>query len=225
MLQDSSCLPVNIQIQLKGCLSLEVWSCLKCSTCEKREALFVLYYLSSAQWRHLSFCEKPSLRRALGSGRNSHPWSRIAGIMTCCQSARHTAHLLVQTGGNCSYDDFYVLLGRTYTLLALGICCCSIFVLITGVKGNQGLLGFFIGEIQIKLNKWTPAVGYILEGLKKGKRPYRGWRLFLWTLYITQDHGSEHLRFVRQKSDIQPLEITVPEKIFHLCFGEPKVFF
>ena len=29
VLQDPSCLPVNIQIQLKGSLSLEAWSCLK----------------------------------------------------------------------------------------------------------------------------------------------------------------------------------------------------
>lgn len=126
---------------------------------------------------------------------------------------------------------FMFCLGGPIPFLALGICCCSSFVLITGVKGNQVwfflvcCFFFLIGEIQIKLNKWTPAAGYILEGLKKGKRPYRGWRWFLWTLYITQGHGSEHLRFVRQKSDIQPFEITVTEKIFHLCFGEPKVFF
>lgn len=33
------------------------------------------------------------------------------------------------------------------------------------------------------------------------------------------------MRFVRQKSDSQPFEITVTEKMFHLCFGEPKVIF
>lgn len=68
-------------------------------------------------------------------------------------------------------------------------------------------------------------MGCILEGLNKGKRPYRGWRWFLWTTYFTQSCGSEYLRFLWQKSDIQPFEISVTEKIFHLCLSEPKVFF
>jgi len=81
-----------------------------------------------------------SLRWVLDSRRNSKLWSKVAGIIICCQNAKHTVCLLVGMGGDCSDDDFYVLLGRTYTLLALGIYCCSIFVLITGVKGNQGFL-------------------------------------------------------------------------------------
>lgn len=68
-------------------------------------------------------------------------------------------------------------------------------------------------------------MGCILQGLNKGKRPYRGWRWFLWTRYCTQSCGSEYLRFLWQKSDIQPFEISVTEKIFHLCLSELKVFF
>lgn len=65
--------------------------------------------------------------------------------MTCCQNARYTTHLVAWTGGDYSYDDFHVLLGRTYTLLALGLCYWSIFVLITEVKDNQDC-GVFLLE-------------------------------------------------------------------------------
>lgn len=55
-------LPVNIHIQLILTWSLELFE----MSCLGKER-------DSAQWRHLSFCEKPCLLRVLGRGRNSHP--------------------------------------------------------------------------------------------------------------------------------------------------------
>lgn len=112
--------------------SLGALSCLKCPTWEKTEAF---HCLSSAQWRQLSFFEEPCLLRVPGSGRNSHPGPEQLGS---CPRERHRTHLLVWTGRVCSHHNSCVCLGGPF--LALGICCCSIFVLITGVKGNQGLV-------------------------------------------------------------------------------------
>lgn len=78
-------------------------------------------------------------------------------------------HLLVQTGGDCSYDDFYVLLEKTYTLLALGICCCSIFVLITGVKGNQGCWFFFYWRNPNKTQEMNTSCGLHSRRSKRGE--------------------------------------------------------
>lgn len=213
VLQHPSSLPADIHIQLILTWSLELFE----TSWEKTEAL---YCLSSAQWRHLA-----SVRSLVCSG-----CLAVSGIPSLAQSSWDHVTGKGQSTSACVHGQSLLILCFAWrTLLALGICCCSIFVLITGVKGNQGLVFcwiflcvFLIGEIQIKCNKWTPDVGYILESLRKGKRPQRGWTWFLGTLYMTQGEGSKHLRFVKPKSDNTGNDCYWQD--FHLCFGEPNVF-
>lgn len=153
--------------------------------------------LNSAQRRHLLFCEKLCVLRVLGRGRNCPPGPEQLGS---CAKERHRAHLLGWTGRVCSHDNSRVLLGGLFLLLVMLLFYFCFDNWSQGQPGF-GVLFFLIGEIQIKLNKWTPDVGYILERLKKGKRPQRGWTWFLGSLYMTQGQGSEHLRFVKPKSD------------------------
>lgn len=173
-----SSLPGNIHIQLILTWSLE---------------LFEMSYLGKERGTSLpELCSVETfelLWEAL-SAQGAWQWQEFPPwpeLLRSCPKERHRAHLLAWMGRVCLHHNPCVLLGRPFK--ALGICCCSIFVLITGVKGNQGLVFccffFLIGEIQIKLNKWTLDVGYILQSLKKGKRPQRGWTWFLGTLYMT----------------------------------------
>lgn len=159
--------------------------------------------LGKRERRFLNFIAWALLGGGIGASVRSLGYSgclAMAGIPTTARSSWDHVGRKGKAQSASAWVDGQSLLTRQLscfawrTLLALGICCCSIFVLITGVKGNQGLFGFgfffLIGEIQIKLNKWTPDVGCILEGLKKGKRPQREWTWFMGTLYRARDQST-----------------------------------
>lgn len=108
--------------------SPEALSCLKCPAWEKRgselcsvEAFELLWEACSGCWQWQEF----------------PPWPRVAGIMAQGKAQSTSACMDGQ-----SLLTQQLLCFAWRTLLALGICCCCIFVMITGVKGNQGLVFF-----------------------------------------------------------------------------------
>lgn len=141
VLQDPSSLPVYIHIPLQGWFSLGALSCPKCPTWEKREALFKLYCLSSARWRHWSFCEKPWLLRVPGNGRNSHHGPEQLG--SCWKERKGTEHICL--GGRAEFAHTTTLVFCLEDPSGSGDMLLFYFCFDNWSQGQPGFVWFVFG--------------------------------------------------------------------------------